>query len=214
MLIVKYTKTGSACYVSHVDTLRTVNRTFSRANVTVDYSEGFNPHMLVFFSPPNAVGVESECEYFAVSTKDSGDFVQRFNKNAPQGFVAQKMWIADKNPNLAKEITQAQYIISGFDIGLVNIERIFDMDEFLISFKDKNGEKTKDYKSFVLSAQTISNDQICVTLKYGNENLRPDRFIAGLIQNFGIANKDYKIVKTNVFADGKNADDFMDEFVK
>ena len=65
-----------------------------------------------------------------------------------------------------------------------------------------------------MSAQTISNDQICVTLKYGNENLRPDRFIAGLIQNFGIANKDYKIVKTNVFADGKNADDFMDEFVK
>ena len=41
MLIVKYTKTGSACYVSHVDTLRTVNRTFSRANVSVDYSEGF-----------------------------------------------------------------------------------------------------------------------------------------------------------------------------
>ncbi|MBQ9715663.1 MAG: DUF2344 domain-containing protein, partial [Clostridia bacterium] len=64
MLIVKYTKTDSACYVSHVDTLRTINRTFSRADVDVDYSEGFNPHMLVFFSPPNAVGVESECEYF------------------------------------------------------------------------------------------------------------------------------------------------------
>ena len=214
MLIVKYTKTGSACYVSHVDTLRTVNRTFSRAGVNVDYSEGFNPHMLVFFSPPNAVGVESECEYFAVSTKDSNDFVQRFNKNAPQGFAAQKMWVADKNPNLAKEITQAQYVISGFDIGLVNVERIFDMDEFLVSFKDKNGEKTKDYKSFVLSAQTISNDQICVTLKYGNENLRPDRFIQGLVQNFGLPDKDYKIVKTKVFANGKDTDDFMDEFVK
>ena len=214
MLVVKYTKTGSACYVSHVDTLRTVNRTFSRANVSVDYSEGFNPHMLVFFSPPNAVGVESECEYFAVATKDGDNFIERFNKNAPQGFVAQKMWIADKNPNLAKEITQAQYEISGFGIGLANVDKILSMDEFNISFEDKNGQKTKDYKSFVLNVENINDDKILVKLKYGNENLRPDRFIQGLVQNFGLPNKDYKIVKTKVFADGKDVDDFMDEFVK
>ena len=214
MLIVKYTKTDSACYVSHVDTLRTVNRTFSRANVSVDYSEGFNPHMLVFFSPPNAVGVESECEYFAVATKDSDNFVERFNKNAPQGFVAQKMWVADKNPNLAKEITQAQYEISGFGIGLANVDKILSMDEFNISFEDKNGQNTKDYKSFVLSVTNINDDKIVVKLKYGNENLRPDRFIQGLVQNFGLPNKDYKIIKTKVFADGKDVDDFMDEFVK
>ncbi len=214
MLIVKYTKTGSACYVSHVDTLRTVNRTFSRANVNVDYSEGFNPHMLVFFSPPNAVGVESLCEYFAVATKDSDDFVNKFNKNAPQGFVAQKMWIADKNPNLAKEITEAQYQISGFNIGLAGVDRILSMEQFNISFEDKNGAKTKDYKNFVLSAQNVNDDTIIVKLKYGNENLRPDRFIQGLVQNFGLPDKDYKIVKTKVFANGKDTDDFMDDFVK
>ena len=191
-----------------------LNRTFSRANVSVDYSEGFNPHMLVFFSPPNAVGVESECEYFSVATKDSDNFVEKFNKNAPQGFVAQKMWVADKNPNLAKEITQAQYEISGFGIGLANVDKILSMDEFNISFEDKNGSKTKDYKSFVLNVENINDDTIVVKLKYGNENLRPDRFIQGLVQNFGLPNKDYKIVKTKVFADGKDVDDFMNDFVK
>ena len=214
MLIVKYTKTGSACYVSHVDTLRTINRTFSRANVSVDYSEGFNPHMLVFFSPPNAVGVESECEYFSVSTNDGNDFINRFNKNAPQGFVAQKMWVADKNPNLAKEITRAEYKICGFGIGKIGVEKIFDMPEFNVNFKDKNGQKTKDYKGFVLSAKTIGDDEICVVLKYGNENLRPDRFIDGLVQNFGLMPKDYKITKTKVFADDIFADDFLDDFMK
>lgn len=214
MLIVKYTKKGSACYVSHVDTLRTINRTFSRADVSVDYAEGFNPHMLVFFSPPNAVGVESECEYFAVSTKDERDFLNRFNNNAPQGFVAQKMWVADKNPNLAKEITRAQYVISGCGIGKIKVENIFDMPEFNVSFSDKNGEKTKDYKSFVLSAKTMGDDEICVVLKYGNENLRPDRFIDGLVQNFGLGKQDYKITKTKVFANDVFADDFLDNFMK
>ena len=214
MLIVKYTKTDSACYVSHVDTLRTINRTFSRADVDVDYSEGFNPHMLVFFSPPNAVGVESECEYFAVSTKDDKDFLNRFNKNAPQGFVSQKMWVADKNPNLAKEITRAQYEITGFGIGKAGVDRILQMDEFNVSFKDKNGDKTKDYKSFVLDVKIVGDDSICVTLKFGNENLRPDRFIDGLNQNFGLPKKDYKITKKKVFVDDVDVDDFLDKFVK
>ena len=214
MLIVKYTKTDSACYVSHVDTLRTINRTFSRADVDVDYSEGFNPHMLVFFSPPNAVGVESECEYFAVSTKDDNDFVGRFNKNAPQGFVAQKIWVADKNPNLAKEITRAQYEITGFGIGKAGVDRILQMDEFNVSFKDKNGDKTKDYKNFVVDVKIVDDDSICVTLKFGNENLRPDRFIDGLSQNFGLPKKDYKITKKKVFVDDVDVDDFLDKFVK
>ena len=214
MLIVKYTKTDSACYVSHVDTLRTINRTFSRADAEVDYSEGFNPHMLVFFSPPNAVGVESECEYFAVSTKDDNDFVGRFNKNAPHGFVAQKMWVADKNPNLAKEITRAQYEITGFGIGKAGVDRILQMEEFNVSFKDKNGEKTKDYKSFVIDVKIVDDDSICVTLKFGNENLRPDRFIDGLNQNFGLPKKDYKIIKKKVFVDDVDVDDFLDKFVK
>ena len=182
--------------------------------MSVDYSEGFNPHMLVFFSPPNAVGVESECEYFAVSTTDNNDFLSRFNKNAPQGFVAQKMWIADKNPNLAKEITRAEYKICGSGIGKIGAEKIFDLPEFNVSFTDKNGQKTKDYKSFVLSIKTVGNDEICVVLKYGNENLRPDRFIDGLAQNFGFVSKDCKITKTKVFADDIFADDFLDNFMK
>jgi len=214
MLVVKYKKTGSACYVSHVDTLRTINRTFSRADLDVDYSEGFNPHMLVFFSPPNAVGVQSDCEYFAVSTKDADDFINRFNKNAPHGFEAQKIWIADRNPNFAKEITKAEYIIKCRDIGKINIDSILKGDSFEVEFKDKNGVKKKNYRDFIFDIVVLGDDEIKATLKFGNENLRPDRFVDGLVQNYGLKKTECQFFKTKVFANNIDADQFMDNFVK
>ena len=108
MLIVKYSKTGPAKYASHVDTLRAMGRILARADVSVGYSEGFNPHALLFFSPPNAVGVDSLCEYVAVAAGEERDFIGRFNAAAPCGFTALRVWTTQGNPNLAGVIDGAR----------------------------------------------------------------------------------------------------------
>ena len=214
MLVIKYEKTGSACYVSHIDALRTVGRIFNRAKFKVDFSEGFNPHMLTFFSPPNAVGVESLCEYVAVSARYADDFLSRFNDNAPDGFVARQLWQVDKNPNLAKEINAAEYLIKCSGIGKLNFEKLNLADEFSVEYKDKNGIKQKDYKSYILSAVALDENTLKAKLKFGNENLRPDRFIAGLQKFFNLPMLDCKVVKTQVYVNEKTADDFLNDFEK
>ncbi len=214
MLVVKYKKTDAACYVSHIDTLRTVGRIFGRANFEVNYSEGFNPHMLTFFSPPNAVGVESLCEYVAVSAKYADDFLQRFNDNAPAGFVAEKLWQFCKNPNLAKEINSAEYLFKCKDIGKFDLQKLIDATEFIVEYKDKNGVKQKDYKNYVLSLEVADDDAIKAKLKFGNENLRPDRFLSGFQKFFDLPKQDCKITKTQVYVNDKTADDFLNNFEK
>ena len=63
MVVFKFQKTSTSALAAHVDTLRAVTYVFRRANLPVEYSHGFNPHMELGFSAPLALGVESLCEY-------------------------------------------------------------------------------------------------------------------------------------------------------
>ena len=51
MLIMKYTKTGTAAYLPHLDLLRDFQRIFRRAQIEVGFSEGFHPNKLQYFAP-------------------------------------------------------------------------------------------------------------------------------------------------------------------
>ena len=44
MKVIKHIKKGNICYVSHIDSMRVLQRTLIRANINVRLSEGFNPH--------------------------------------------------------------------------------------------------------------------------------------------------------------------------
>ena len=51
MLVVEYTKEYPISVISHIDLLRVFHRIIRRVGIKVAYSQGFNPHMKVFFSP-------------------------------------------------------------------------------------------------------------------------------------------------------------------
>ena len=60
---VKFTKTGSLKFISHLDLNRTMQEVIVRSKLPVWYSEGFNPHPRIVFSPPLSVGVSSLTEF-------------------------------------------------------------------------------------------------------------------------------------------------------
>lgn len=60
---VKFTKTGTLKFISHLDLQRTFNRCLLRSRLPVWYTKGFNPHAKLVFSLPLSVGCESVCEY-------------------------------------------------------------------------------------------------------------------------------------------------------
>lgn len=56
-------KQGNARYLSHLDTVRTLLRTFRRAGVPIALSGGFNPQPKVAYATALAVGIESDVEF-------------------------------------------------------------------------------------------------------------------------------------------------------
>ena len=58
-----YSKTGSAKYISHLDTMRAFQRAFRRCrDLDFWYTEGFNPHLYLTFALPLSLGYESGAE--------------------------------------------------------------------------------------------------------------------------------------------------------
>ena len=112
MLLFTFEKTGPYTYVPHVDMLRAVNRTLRRAGIECAFSQGFNPHILLFFSPPLPVGTGSCCEQCAVQTDISADeFMERYNRAAPIGLKAAKAEVFAYNVNPASAVRKAMYEI-------------------------------------------------------------------------------------------------------
>ena len=57
-----YEQTRRAIWMSHLDTMRTLQRAIKRAGIPIRYSEGFNPHELISILLPLSVGTASLCQ--------------------------------------------------------------------------------------------------------------------------------------------------------
>ncbi|MCM1289783.1 MAG: TIGR03936 family radical SAM-associated protein [Corallococcus sp.] len=209
MIILKFTKTSTAALAAHVDTLRAVTYLFRRANVEVQYSNGYNPHMELGFSAPLALGVESECEYVSVKTVSADGILERLNSVCPQGISFTKVFRAEVN--LASAVNRATYRVEARGIGDVAEEVL--VPNYSITYFERGNAVTKDVSSRIFSARNVDNDTAVFTLAVGNENLRPDRLVCHL-QNSHNLSGDYKITKIQSFVGETPTDDFLENVEK
>jgi hypothetical protein len=197
MLVLKYAKTDFAKYISHIDTLRLLQRTLRRAKIPVKYSEGFHPHMLLKLSSPLPVGIESVTEFVEIDTAAPKDnFIFLFNKYCPEGIKAIKIWDTVATPKIVANTIAAEYTAE---------TDIFDKDAVTCAFSDK------------VYAFTAKKGRLTFTLACGNDNLRPDRFLESLAVKHKIADGDFsfciKVIRTKLYT-GRIGDlIFMDDFL-
>ncbi len=86
--LIKFSKEGNIKFVSHLDLQRTLQRNFKRSGLPVEYSKGFNPHIIMSLAQPLAVGLYSKGEYLDVSfieEEDENIIVDKLNNTAPSG---------------------------------------------------------------------------------------------------------------------------------
>lgn len=205
MVIFKFTKTKQSALAAHVDTLRAVTYLFRRANVTGEYSQGYNPHMELTFSPPLSLGTESLCEYVGVNAPCDQSTLERLNALCPVGMTFVGMSVLSQNVNLASLVTSAEYVVTASGIG--NVIGEITAPNYTITFTDKNGEQTKDVSSRIFSAEKIDENTAKVVLATGNDNLRPDRLMKFLCDKYNLG--DYTACKTLAFANGQNVDSVL-----
>lgn len=180
MLVLKYEKTGRACFISHIDLLKHTARTIRRAGIPVKFSNGYSPHALVFFSAPLALGVSSNAEYLAIDADMAGkDLLALYNASCQEGLKASKVFECSKNPNLQGKVVACDYV---FPMAYQNVDV---SNGFEIAYTRK-GEVVKEEVSSKIFAVFNKDGKLAMRLATGNTNLRPDRMLPTLNATFNV----------------------------
>lgn len=213
MIAIKYAKRFPLSMISQSDMLNVIKRIFTRAGVKVERSSGFNPHMILYFSPALSLGIESVCEYVCAAADFKPDLAEKINAVAPRGFECLKVFSVPFDPNLTAKAYAARYVFTAKGIGNADLSSIAGNPLFTVVFKDKDGEKTKSAGEKIFMLKRLDDDSIEAVLACGNDNLRADRVLKQLCVNFGLDWDSAEIEKTQLLLQGaEEADEFLEKF--
>ena len=112
---VKFSKTGTICYTSHLDIMRLFNRTIKRAGIKLAYSQGFNPHPKMVFAQPLSLGHTGLNEYIEIETTEDhepGYIAEKLSELMPPGLdIKGCERMAEGRKTLAAMTVAAEYMI-------------------------------------------------------------------------------------------------------
>ena len=176
---VRYSKTGNASMISHLDMASAFHRAFRRARLPMAYSQGYSPAPKVSFGPPLPLGAESLDEYVDImlvhrvlpeelKSEIKPDFL-------PDGIrILQCRQVPVKAPSLFSEVEGAKYFVSFVRLiedGTITAEQISDKlgqfekaDTQAIEIIKKKKTKTMDLVQIIRSLKQIDDADILLNL--------------------------------------------------
>ena len=177
---IKFSKLGMGKFISHLDLLRAFTRAITRAGLPVRYSNGFNPHQIITFSLPLAVGVTSECEYTDIDfepTVSDALIMEKLNMSLPPDLRV----LSVGEPLIsANDICAAEYNIKLEKCMLSEkiLDEFYGQDEIAVVKKTKKGEKTVNLKDYIKGFEVVNADdkgaELNVILSAGGQaNIKP-----------------------------------------
>ncbi|MDR5586152.1 TIGR03936 family radical SAM-associated protein [Clostridium aquiflavi] len=189
--LIKYTKEANVKFISHLDLMRTIQKNIRRAELPMEYSKGFNPHMTMSIAQPLAVGVYSDGEYmdlvFAEEMNEK-EIIDRLNSVSSSGI---KFKEATKIPYVEGEkkvpqgmalIDAARYTAKVPYENTENLENevneLLNKNEWKTIKKSKKGEKEVDIKTMIREFKFwIKDDYLVINMVINSgsrEHLAPE----------------------------------------
>lgn len=191
--LIKYSKGSDIKFVGHLDLMRTIQRTIKRADLPIEYSHGFNPHMTMSIAQPLSVGVYSDGEYMDVKFSDEipeSEVKEKFNKASTNALkIVDVVKIRNEYYPSGKKVESSMAVIEAavYDIKIryENISRLKEEMESLLKSEDwsilkktKKSEKIVNIRSMVKKLSYNIEDnalKIHTAISSGSrENLSPD----------------------------------------
>jgi radical SAM-linked protein len=187
-LLIKFTKTRGAKFISHLDTMRTIRRAFRRAELPISYSKGFNPHASISVAAPLTLGIESVAEYADVDIDlemEPNAVMEALNEALPMDIkIISIVNINGKMPASMAAVAFARYSIR-YDnpIDAVTAEtasnKILACEEIMKLKRSKSGEKLVNIRPFIedLYFETTDSGKLkfeCVLKAGSNGSLGAD----------------------------------------
>jgi Uncharacterized protein conserved in bacteria len=153
-LRLRFSKTGRAVYISHLDLMRTMQRVFSRADAGLKYSEGFNPHAKISIVLPLSVGMASQCEFLDFSLTEETDLSrlpERLNRVMPEGMEALEAYPAEEKGALLKWVrVEGIFADCRHDAAFYN--DFFTADNIVVTRRTKRGTAEENIVPYIRRA--------------------------------------------------------------
>jgi radical SAM-linked protein len=165
----KFSKTGKARYISHLDLMATMRRALRRAGIGLEYSKGFNPHPDMSVALPLPVGCESVCELMDFRPKEPtlpDTAISALNASLPEGLEITEAYAPQRKfPDIAwVEVKGTLFYgadsADGADTVQQAIPRIAErismilaQKSIIITKKTKRGESEMDIAPHIRDAQ-------------------------------------------------------------
>jgi radical SAM-linked protein len=145
-----FSKCGTARYISHLDLMRTMQRVFIRAGISLKHTEGFNPHPYMRFALPLSVGSESVCELMDTVILDGPDWASipsHLNDAMPAGLHVLKAYTPTRKLTELYWLdtqTELEYDAGVPDDAVQAFTSLFSRQELVIQKKAKRGYTEMD----------------------------------------------------------------------
>ena len=181
----RFSKTGQAKYISHLDTNRVFSRAFARAKINLWYTQGFNPRPYMSFSLPLSLGVESYCENVDIRIID--DLTDEEIKNRVNDALPLGIRIVDVYDDFmdCHDIVYSDYVykfeFKDNELALEKIKAVLESNAIMAQKKAKQGKrrvlKETDIKQFIVKYNiSIRDDNIILNIRLlagPDKNLNP-----------------------------------------
>lgn len=193
-LRIRFSKTGQAKYISHLDTNRVFSRAFARSKINLYYTEGFNPHPYMSFSLPLSLGVESLCENVDIRILDdisNEEIKERMNESLPIGIRVVDVYddFMDSSKIVFSDYVYKFEFIDN-ETALERIKSVLEADEIMAQKKGKKGKrrilKETNIKEFIDKYNiSIRDNQIILNIRLlagPEKNLNPSLLFDTIIR--------------------------------
>ena len=164
-LRLRFSKTGQAVYISHLDLMRTMQRAFLRAGYALKYSEGFNPHAQISILLPLSVGCASVCELMDFTLTEVPDLAElpgRLSAALPEGIRALEVYAPETKAKQLKWLEiEGRFEYDGraaFAMAEA-LNGFFARESIVIRKKTKRGEAESDIAPAVRSFSAMEGEE-------------------------------------------------------
>lgn len=213
-----FSKEGNAIWISHLDLMRVLQRSFRRAGLLLKHSQGFTPHPALSLALPLSVGVSSCCEVMDFELAEgqqvnAADLAGMLNPVLPEGIRIQEIYETIRK---ARELTHLRVAITlEYDEGVKPdceqlLAELFKRDELLIEKKTKSGnivtqnilEMMKDVSIAAVDGCTLRLEAVICAQ---NPSLNPSVIATVICRELPEYTPDFSSIRRLAVLDGEGA---------
>lgn len=187
-----FSKNDEASYISHLDLMKTLQRSFCRAKLPVKYSEGFNPHICMSILSPLSTGYRSDYELCDLElTCDSmpEGIAEALNKALPVGIRIKKVYPSTEGLAVSKiAFSEFSIFMEGGEAD--QLFKVF-KTPLLFEKKSKRGSKEVNILDYIqkISFENVENGTMCQCIVSAGEDPLNPSYIVSVLRDKGLLNE-------------------------